>query len=307
MRRSPLPLPLQNAPFSTSAARGFGVEPGRLRAKDLSHPFHGVHTQNETETVLHRCLAYRERMRAGQFFSHGTAAALYGMPLPEEPSTSELDIGVEFPRTPPRGRGVRGHSMTRSVESALDSSAFFVKGLAVCSPLRVWMQLAATMSREDLVAIGDFIVGARRRMPLAEPHELRDSVARAPRGTKRLADLRWSAERVRFGADSRPESLLRLAVVDAGFPEPAVNPAITMPGGRIVHPDLVFFRERVILEYEGDGHRTDPGQWMRDIRRHDAMAAAGWRVIRVTREDLFVRRRGFLLRLEARFRAEHAM
>jgi very-short-patch-repair endonuclease len=77
-----------------------------------------------------------------------------------------------------------------------------------------------------------------------------------------------------------------------------------MTDGRVVHPDLVFGRQRVILEYEGDGHRTDAVQWMRDIRRHDAMVAAGWRVIRVTRHDLFVARPEFLARLARTFRAK---
>ncbi|MFF1877677.1 hypothetical protein [Leifsonia sp. NPDC058230] len=197
-------------------------------------------------------------------------------------------MSMVFPRTPPRTPGIAGHSL-----AALD--IYEVAGVPVCSPVQVWQQLAVTSARGELVAIGDHIVGARRRGPLASVDHLREA-ARAS-VAKGAPALRWAADRVRWGADSRPESLLRLALVAAGFPEPSVNPPIMLPAGRVIHPDLAFVPQRTILEYEGDGHRTDPDQWMRDIRRHDETTAAGWRLMRVTRADLFVHRPEFLRRL----------
>jgi len=41
-----------------------------------------------------------------------------------------------------------------------------------------------------------------------------------------------------------------------------------------------------VLEYEGEQHRLDKGQFRYDIVRYDDLAAAGWRVLRATGDDL---------------------
>lgn len=305
-----LPKDLRNAPFTTRTARARGVAPRRLRARDVQHPFHGVNSTVAPEYPLDRIRAYRARMLPGQAFSHETAATIYGLPLPPPAPDAvpgsgadrrpELHVSVAFPRTPPRARGVRGHSIA-------DVDLRVVHGMPVCSPVQVWRQLGATMPGPELVAIGDHIVGARARDALASVDELRDA-AIAARRTAGSRPLRWAAGRIRYGADSRPESLLRLALVEAGLGEPSVNPPVLVCG-RFVHPDLVYFDRRVMIEYEGDGHRTDPARWHADIARHEAMATAGWRVVRVTRRDLFAERPAFVRRLAAVLsaRAERAV
>lgn len=110
-----------------------------------------------------------------------------------------------------------------------------------------------------------------------------------------MADGRaWSrcamrSPRVRAGAASRPETWTRLTLVDAGLPEPAIDHDVYDARGFIGCVDLAYPERRIAIEYEGDHHRTDSAQWNRDIEKHDRLAAAGWRVIRVTREDVFSR------------------
>lgn len=53
--------------------------------------------------------------------------------------------------------------------------------------------------------------------------------------------------------------------------------------------DLAYPDRRVGVEHEGDQHRTDAVQWQRDIERYERLAAAGWRMVRVTRDMLFQR------------------
>lgn len=48
----------------------------------------------------------------------------------------------------------------------------------------------------------------------------------------------------------------------------------------------VFRAQRVIVEYEGDHHRTDRRQWQTDIARHRLLEALECRVIRITARDL---------------------
>lgn len=45
----------------------------------------------------------------------------------------------------------------------------------------------------------------------------------------------------------------------------------------------------MVVEYDGDQHRTSRSQYVRDVERHEALAACGWTVIRVLADELFSR------------------
>ncbi|WP_025157652.1 endonuclease domain-containing protein [Leifsonia aquatica] len=291
--RTPEPLPsaLGGTSFTSEDARLAGVSASRLRARDLSHPFHGVHTFAPSDEVVALCRAYVGVMPDGAFFSHQTAAALLGIPLPPGVAQNPVRVAVAFPRTPPRRRGVIGHSLG-SVEGT------FVDGLPVSAPAHVWCQLSGMLDREDLVAAGDFLVGARLRAPvitLDDLAALSDELQR----TKGARSRAWALRRIRFGADSRPETLLRLFLEERGIAEVQVNAPVTVDGGGLVlHADLSVPRLRLAFEYEGDGHRVDQRQWHLDIHRRELLEAEGWRVVRVTARDLFHDRPTFLSRLQ---------
>lgn len=55
-----------------------------------------------------------------------------------------------------------------------------------------------------------------------------------------------------------------------------------------------------MIEYEGDDHRTDQEVFRRDIRRRERFEDAGWSVLRVTIEDLFLHRAELLARIRHR-------
>ena len=98
------------------------------------------------------------------------------------------------------------------------------------------------------------------------------------RGARRLAS---AFARVRSGTDSPQETRLRLDLVDAGLPEPVVNPVIhDAAGEQIAIGDLAYPEWRVLVEYDGEHHREDRAQYARDVERLDDLARAGWRVIR---------------------------
>lgn len=48
-------------------------------------------------------------------------------------------------------------------------------------------------------------------------------------------------------------------------------------------PDL-----KIAIEYDGDQHRRDRRQYVRDMRRRDELDRLGWIVVRVVAEDLEV-------------------
>jgi len=287
----PLPSPLVDVPFTRQQALQHGVDDVRLRAHDIHHPFHGVNLATQPADVRALCSSYLAVMPDGAFFSHCTAAALLDIPLPVTASPHPLHVSVLAPRTAPNGRGVRGHSLVRLAGMVVD-------GLPISAPAHVWCQLSGVIGREDLVAAGDHLVGARARPARVSIDELARLSGRLQR-TKGSRARAWALPRIRAGSDSRPESFLRLLLEDQGWEGIRINEPVQVDGGRLaLHPDLSVPALRVAFEYEGDGHRVDRRQWGLDIERRELLEAAGWRVVRVTARDLFAGRDAFLTRLQ---------
>lgn len=263
----------------------------RARHPDPLRPFHGVRVAIAPGSVRSLCRAYLPLMPRQALFSHQTAAELLGVPLPADVVSGALHVAVPFPRTPPRGRGVIGHSLGGLAGSS-------VEGLPVCPPEEVWCQLSTVLGGPDLVAAGDHLVGARSREAQTDVALLADAVDRH-RGSPGARARAWALPRIRFGADSRPETLLRLLLEELGFPDLDVNIPVVVDGGRLtLHPDLSIREPRLAFEYEGDGHR-ERRQWAADIRRREHFEAEGWRVVRVTGDDLFHDRDSLTARLAA--------
>ena len=97
---------------------------------------------------------------------------------------------------------------------------------------------------------------------------------------------RRAARLVRRRVDSPGESKLRLCLVLVGLPEPRCNVTLGTDDRPIGRVDLLLEEYRLILEYEGDHHRTDKDQWNLDISRVEELTAEGYRVLRVTAQHI---------------------
>jgi hypothetical protein len=86
------------------------------------------------------------------------------------------------------------------------------------------------------------------------------------------------------GAESPRESWLRLVVIDAGLPRPATQIRVT-DGQLVAYLDMGWEDQMVALEYDGDHHRADRRQYVKDIRRAEMLERLGWHVVRVIKED----------------------
>ena len=92
---------------------------------------------------------------------------------------------------------------------------------------------------------------------------------------------------LRSRSASPRETRCRLLLIDAGLPEPALNHEVRDHTGRVIAcVDLAYPEVRVAIEYEGEHHLLAPEQWARDLARYEALAAAGWFVIRVSAAHL---------------------
>jgi hypothetical protein len=83
------------------------------------------------------------------------------------------------------------------------------------------------------------------------------------------------------GAQSPPESRLRVRLVQAGLPKPIAQCPVRVSPTLILHPDLAWEEWQVAVEYDGEWH-ADPEQLHRDRRRLNQLVTAGWTVLHVT-------------------------
>ena len=288
-RRAPLPRPITAQAFTTDEARAFGVSRGRLRAADLRHPHHGVYAAFDAigaDDILGRCRLILPALGPTQLFSGRTAAALWGMPLPWVSGPPMLEVITAGGGAAMRRPGVLG-SRTSLVLERRD-----VEGLPVITPTEAWCRLAAgpqPLGHRWLVATADYLLSGRRgergrTRPLATRAELETAVV--DRGSARGArSLRTALERARSPVDSPQESILRVALVDAGIPEPRVQVAVRTAAG-VRHADMGWPEHRLLLEYQGDEHRASRRRWLDDLTRVQLLEDAGYRVILVGAADL---------------------
>lgn len=306
-RRAALPGELDGTSFGLQVAANLGVSRRRLQRSDVGHPFHGVYTVGvDTTDLVERCRAIAPRLDPREHFSHVTAARLWGIPLPRAYDPSEAihvtAIGVDD-RTRPAGLvGWRVEQHPPEVRR--------LGPLSVIAPADVWATLGmrgaviprAHLFPEWLVAAGDYLVSGERipggRLPaLASLADLRAAALRRA-GKRGSRVLHEAIPLIRQPVDSPRETLLRLALIAHGLPEPVVQPSILTRAG-MRHPDLGYVDERVLLEYQGDEHRTSRARWLRDLTRVQEFEDAGYRVILVGDDDL---RPGAVVALCARVR-----
>ena len=297
--RKPLPPTIARAPFAVRAALAEGVTPGRLAAHDLARPFRGARDPVEHRSVddesrdarerrilLERCTALAPLLKPGQHFSHTTAARLWGCPFRDRFTEREaLHVSSPAPARAIELGGTIGHQKTRPRLSAIG-------GLPVSDPCSTWLAVASMLKHDELVALGDHLILEPRRVdPLnPRPHttlEELDMRIRAHHGRGRRAAASALLD-LRQGAESRPETLLRLLLMRAGFSEPRLQAEIRDAHGRwLGFADLYWPQARVIVEYDGEHHRTDDGAYDRDMTRIEDFIAAGNTVVRVRKSALF--------------------
>lgn len=279
MREREIPIDLLGRAMRGRDAIAAGLSPSRARSLDVDHPDHGVIAIDAPDvTIADRCHRYLPAMLPGQFFSHLTAALLWAMPVPAP--LSPLDVAVIAPRTPPRRPGVRGRRIVHA-------DIVEVHGLPVTSPAQTWRLIAPLVPPADLIAAGDALLPAVNRPGIASVEELAHAAALARRSAGAAAAAR-ALPQLRAGVASRPETHLRVLLVEAGLPEPVVAHPVRVANGMVLHPDLSYPQHRLALEYEGQGHLTSARQWRHDIERRERFEEIGWRVVRITSDDVFV-------------------
>lgn len=112
------------------------------------------------------------------------------------------------------------------------------------------------------------------------------SIAKAHPHSPGLRPLEAALDLMDPGSQSPRESYLRLLLIDAGLPRPQTQiPVLGADGMPIAYLDLGWEEYMVAVEYDGDQHRTDRRQYVKDIRRAETLERMGWIIVRVVAED----------------------
>ena len=292
-RPGPLPPSIDPAAFAVDDARRAGVTWSRLQSSDLRRLRHGIYgpagpaAVYVREWTMDEVRAYQRR-HPDVVVSHETAARLHGLTVPERllaPGAVHVSVGTSGGRpvqaglVPHRIEVPEGQRMTRG-------------GVLVTTPARTLWDLCAARSAltgRDVVIAGDALLcppwlpGGGRGDPAYTPEELVRSLAE--RGRFRGRGLaRAALARMRVGADSPRETRLRLALVDAGLPEPEVQCRLDPSDRRAPTVDLGYRPWRLALQYEGEHHRTAEQQ-ARDVLRDRWCADHDWLSIKVMWAD----------------------
>lgn len=107
---------------------------------------------------------------------------------------------------------------------------------------------------------------------------------RHPRA-KGLRQLEMVLDLTDPGAQSPKETWLRLVLIRGGLPRPHTQIPVAGPDGFIAYLDLGWPKLLIAVEYDGDHHRTERGQYVKDIRRRELLRSMGWIVITVVAGD----------------------
>lgn len=250
-------------------------------------PFRGVRVPAPTVPgPLQRAKALATILTGGQFFSHQTAALIWGMPLPRAIQDDQaVHVSVFEPARPPRRIGVVGHHLKPGSATTQEWA-----GLPVISPAATWTQLATVLTPYELVAVGDYILRGVDELaeygyrPAYTALATREELGAATSSGRRVGimKLREALGRIQEKVESPRETQLRLTLVDGGLPEPEVNREIRSAVGEfLARADLSYPDFKVIVEFDGEQHRKNRYQFDRDIDRVDRLTEHGWRVIRI--------------------------
>lgn len=283
----PLPESLGSVAFTFREAVDAGVTVGRLRHRSLIGPSRGVRQPVNTAIVefssMVRPLTLVTEFSAA---SHATAFTVWSFPG-FLPGREDPIIHISRPDTLaiPRRSGVRGHR-----GQFFDDEITILDGLLVTSRTRTWLDCSRKMSIEEIVVVADHLLRIprpdfeARSGPYATREDLAEMLDRH-KGTPGIRKARLALDRARVGSDSAPETRLRLALEDAGLPEPHLNVPTELDSGVVRQPDVSYPEHKVAVEYDGAGH-SETAQIVRDIAREEDFARSGWMLVRISKRHM---------------------
>jgi len=284
----PLPNKFLDRPFTVGEAGRAGITSKRLRHRSLTALGRGIRAECPTAELalsvrVRPFIEVNERCAA----SHLTAAELLNLPRRWRKGASDM---YDIIRPEGAAHLNRPHVIVHRMK-LYDDEVTTVDRIPVTTPERTWLDLAEMLSVDEIVVAGDSCVRVPRPEfegrdePLCSLADLQRMIDRH-KGKRGLRKAKEAIRLIRVGADSPQETMLRLAIVRAGLPEPELNvPILSDDGLRHHQPDLSYKQYRIGIEYEGE-HHGDELQIERDIARSERYSALGWTEVRISKRHM---------------------
>jgi hypothetical protein len=190
----------------------------------------------------------------------------------------------------PHHRGRKRDRRVRVVEAALTAPDVVELGaLRLTSPTRTALDLARHLHRPWALAALDAFTSTG----LVGVSELNAGLPRLFHHPG-VVQARELVRLVEPKTESWGESVLRLRIIDAGFPRPEAQIEILAPDGRVLYRiDLGYPQLRIGIEYDGEDHHGTRAQQQHDeARRRDLGRRFGWTVHGYGRGAVLGRRPG---------------
>lgn len=280
----------QNAVITTRQLTSCGLDSKMIARREGRSQLHRVH--RGVYAVGTGVLTLRGELTAGVLacgddavLAHHAAGAWWEML-----AWDGRDVEVIVPRA--AGRGLR--RIRPRWSSSLDGRDVWQRdNIRVTSPARTILDLAADMAPRAL----------RRmvRQALAEGRvsirQLNDVLTRAPRHPG-AAKLRAVVADGHVPTRSDLEDLGLDLLDAAGIERPEINPRLELDG-RAIRPDMLWRRQRLVVELDGSRWHHDPLTRQDDAERQAILEAHGYRVLRVTWRQIVNQPRQTLRRIRA--------
>lgn len=219
--------------------------------------------------ALSRIFAYA-KMRREAVFCLESAALPHGLPLLKMPHSVHINTTGSHGTT----GGVSVHRFMLG-EGETGSSA---EELAVTTPLRTLTDLARRKPLTEGLVLADSLV-FQKLLPLEKVVSVLESTA--GRGQRTVHEV---AHLVRNGAQSPGETLMRLALMRLGYPEPVLQYEVATADG-YKYLDAAYPELKLALEFDGEikyggyGEPPDRVRW-KERERDRALLNEGWFIVR---------------------------
>lgn len=199
-----------------------------------------------------------------------SAARLWGWDDSRTPWVPELVLPPESRRAQPPGVRYRWHRLA-------DADVAVRGGMPLTSAERTLRDLAPRLPFDEMLVMADAALRSRST-DRATVTALADGVPRAHREALLAADGR---------AESAFESRVRAELIRAGVAPPVLQYVVRSAGGGFIgRVDLAWPERRLVVEADGAAVHASAMALRDDVRRQNALVAAGWTVLRFTWADL---------------------
>ncbi|MGY1805327.1 DUF559 domain-containing protein [Blastococcus sp. SYSU D00922] len=276
MPTRPVP-PRLTGPATRSGAAAAGISDAQLRHRGVVRLSRDTYLPRALlQDVTARIAAVLLTAPPNAVVSHVTAAAIWGLAIPLQADDERVHLTVAT------GSAVRARSDRAIHRSPLVADEVSERlGVRLTTPQRTWRDLAMVLAPPALLAVTDQVLARWcTRAQLRAQLDLRPS----GRGAARARAVLPVGDR---GSDSPMESVLRWLLHAAGVPAPVLQHEIRTPDGRFF-ADFAWPELKVLVEFDGDHHR-ERKTFVDDVRRQNALVAAGWTILRFTSADVIGR------------------